>query len=58
MNDDMLARRFYCSLGRLRMEIGEYPRTKRPKPDMVSFLLTERYSRRNYVKRDSSVTPN
>lgn len=43
MDDDMLALRFYGSLGRLRAEIGEYLRTNRFKLDMANFLLTDRY---------------
>ena len=43
MDDDMLALRFYSSLGRLRMEMGEYLRTKRFRLDMANFLLTDRY---------------
>jgi transposase len=43
MDDDMLALRFYSSLGRLNVEIGEYLRTKRFNLNMASFLLTTRY---------------
>ncbi len=43
MDDDMLALRFYSSLGRLRMEMGEYLRTKRFRLDMANFLLTDGY---------------
>lgn len=43
MDNDMLTLRFYSSLGRLKMEMGEYLRTKRFKLNMASFLLTDRY---------------
>ncbi len=43
MDNDMLTLRFYSSLGRLSVEIGEYLRTKRFNLNMVSFLLTNRY---------------
>ena len=43
MDDDMLALRFYSSLGKFGIEMGEYLRTKRFRLDMANFLLTERY---------------
>jgi hypothetical protein len=43
MDSDMLALRFYSSLGMLSIEIGEYLRTKRFNLNMTSFLLTNRY---------------
>ena len=42
-NDDILALKVYSSIGRLRVEIGEYPRTKRFRLSMENFLLTGRY---------------
>ncbi len=43
MDNDMLALTLYSSLGMLKLEIGEYLRTKRFKLDMTKFLLTNRY---------------
>jgi transposase len=43
MDNDMLTLRFYSSLGRLSVEIGEHLRTKRFNLNMTSFLLTNRY---------------
>lgn len=42
-SDDILALKVYSSIGRLRVEIGEYLRTKRFRLDVKSFLLTSRY---------------
>lgn len=43
IDNDLLALRFYSSLGKLKLEVGEYLRTKRFKLNTVSFLLTNRY---------------